>query len=275
MWNKGFKGWYFKHQKGADTVALIPGSAKSGAFIQVLSQAGSRQFDMPDLSVAHGVIRAGNCLFSKQGCKLDLPGIRGEITYGPLTPLHSDIMGPFQYLPMQCRHGVISMAHTLQGSITMEDGLHSFDGGLGYIETDRGTSFPRYYQWLQCNDFPEPCSVMVSIAHIPFLGTSFTGCLCAIIYAGREYRLATYRGVRIHAAQTEYLCLSQGKFFLKIEITPSHGGYPLRSPVQGEMSGTVRESSNASIHVLLWEQKKPVLDLRSSHAMYEFVPERP
>lgn len=272
MWNKKFEGWYFKHQRGADTVALIPGIAKSGAFIQVLSQGGSRQFDVPELSMEHGVIRAGNCLFSKQGCQIDLPGIHGKIIYGLLTPLRSDIMGPFQYLPMQCRHGVISMAHTLRGSIIMGNELHSFDSGLGYIEKDSGTSFPRSYQWLQCNDFPEPCSIMVSIAHIPFCGTSFTGCICAIIHQGHEYRLATYRGVQIRAAQANYLCLTQGNLSLKIEIEPAHGGYPLRSPVQGEMSGIIRESSNASIHVRLRKQEKSLLDLRSNHAMYEFVP---
>ena len=31
---KGFEGWYFKHQKGDDMVAFIPGKAESGAFIQ-------------------------------------------------------------------------------------------------------------------------------------------------------------------------------------------------------------------------------------------------
>ena len=35
------------------------------------------------------------------------------------------------------------------------------------------------------------------IIDIPFCGGSFQGCICAIVYGGREYRLATYRGVRI------------------------------------------------------------------------------
>ena len=35
---KGFEGWYFKHQKGDDMVAFIPGRAESGAFIQPSSQ---------------------------------------------------------------------------------------------------------------------------------------------------------------------------------------------------------------------------------------------
>lgn len=115
---------------------------------------------------------------------------------------------------------------------------------------------------------------MVSIAHIPLCGASFTGCICAIIYGGQEYRLATYRGVRIRASRENHISLSQGKLLLEIEIKPTHSGHPLRSPVQGKMSGIIRESSNASIRVRLWNQKEPIFDLHSNHAMYEFVPEQ-
>ena len=275
MRSKGFEGWYFRHQKGDDTVAFIPGRAESGAFVQVISAAGSRQFSVPGLSVDRGVIRAGDCVFSRRGCKIDLPGIRGEIRYGKFTPLCSDIMGPFRFFPMECRHGVISMAHPLCGSLSMDGSPHCFDGGTGYAEKDSGTSFPRSYLWLQCSDFAEPCSIMVSVAHIPFCGMSFTGCICAIVYRGREYRLATYQGVRVHAANAEHVCLSQGRLLLEIDLKPSNGGHPLRSPVHGAMCGTIRESNNAAVHAHLWERGKPVFSLHSSHAAYEFVPESP
>ena len=39
---KGFEGWYFKHQKGDDMVAFIPGRAESGDFIQLISREGAR-----------------------------------------------------------------------------------------------------------------------------------------------------------------------------------------------------------------------------------------
>ena len=271
IYNKGFEGWYFKHQKNEDTIAFIPGRAASGAFVQMISPVGSRQFDVPELSMECGIIRAGNCVFSRGGCKIDLPGVCGEIQYGELTPLRSDIMGPFRFFPMECRHGVISMTHTLSGSLLADGELHSFDGGNGYIEKDSGTSFPRSYLWLQCGDFPESCSIMVSIARIPFCGLSFTGCICAIVYHGREYRLATYNGVRIHAAGAEHVCLSQGKLLLEIDMTPLHGGHPLRAPVGGKMSGTIRESSNALVCAHLWDGGKPVFSLCSGHAAYECV----
>ena len=269
---KGFKGWYFKHQHGDDMIAFIPSQAESGAFVQLISQEGVRQFEVSNLTVHNGMIQADRCWFSRQGCRIELPGISGEIAYGPFASLGSDIMGPFRFFPMECRHGVLSMAHILRGSIMMDGHLHSFDGGLGYAEKDSGISFPSSYLWMQCNDFPKPCSMMVSIAHIPFCGVSFRGCICAILYQGREYRLATYKGVRIQAFAPEYICLSQGSLQLELEVAPSHTGHPLRSPKLGKMSGTIRESCNVHLRARLRKREKIIFDLQSDHAAYEFVP---
>ena len=271
---KGFEGWYFKHQKGDQLLAFIPGVAESGAFIQLLTQEGARQFEISNWAVRNDMIRADRCRFSRLGCHIELPGIRGEIAYGPLTPLSSDIMGLFRFLPMECRHGVLSMAHTLEGGVTVDGHPYNFDGGLGYLEKDSGTSFPRSYLWMQCSDFPQPCSMMISIAHIPFCGASFRGCICAILYRGKEYRLATCRGVRIRSFTPEHICLSQGSLTLELEISPSHAGHPLRAPQRGKMSDTIRESCNAHLHARLTQRKRTILDLQSSHAVYEFVPDR-
>lgn len=269
---KGFEGWYFKHQKGDQLLAFIPGAAESGAFIQLLSQEGSRQFEVSNLAVKDGIIRADRCQFSRRGCHIELPGVSGEITYGPLSPLSSDIMGPFRFFPMECRHGVLSMAHTLQGSVTVDGHPYNFDGGLGYLEKDSGTSFPRSYLWMQCSDFPQPCSMMLSIAHIPFCGCSFRGCICAILYRGKEYRLATYRGVRIRSFAPEHICLSQGDLMLELDIVPSQAGHPLRAPQRGKMSGTIRESCHAHLRARLSKRGEMIFDLQSGHAVYEYVP---
>ena len=274
MRKSGFEGWYFKHQCGGDMLAFIPGKAESGAFVQMMSSSGSRYFDVSNISVDSGVIHADECEFSRRGCKIRLPDVSGEISYGNLTPLGSDIMGPFRIFPMQCRHGVISMAHTLNGSVDINGVRHCFDGGMGYIEKDSGRSFPRAYMWVQCNGFDEDCSIMTSIAAIPFCGFEFTGCICAIIYGGREYRLATYKGVQILAANAEHICLSQGKLELKIDIQPQNDGHALRSPVKGNMSGTIRESGNAHIRARLTERGDTVFDLQSGKAAYEFVPQK-
>lgn len=270
---KGFAGWYFKHQKGDAMVAFIPGRAQSGAFVQMIFPEGSRQFPVSHLSVRGGVLRADGCRFSRRGCRIRLPGVRGEIRYGPFAPLGFHIMGPFRFFPMECRHEVLSMAHRLRGSITAEGRRYDFDGGLGYAETDSGTSFPRSYLWMQCNDFPEPCSLMIAIARIPFCGLAFRGCICAILYRGKEYRLATYRGVRIRTFTPEHIRLSQGSLSLELDVSPAQAGHPLRAPKQGHMSHTIRESCNVHLRARLTQRGKPVFDLQSDHGVYEFVPE--
>lgn len=270
--HNGFAGWYFKHQNGDDMVAFIPGIAQSGAFLQLLAPEGARQFQISHLTVQKGIIQADDCRFSRRGCHIALPGVSGDIAYGPFTPLCSDIMGPFRFFPMECRHGILSMAHTLQGGLTIDGQPHHFHGGLGYAERDSGTSFPRSYLWMQCNDFTRPCSIMLSIAHIPFGASSFRGCICAIVYQGREYRLATYKGVKIQAFTSQHIVLSQGRLLLEVDILPSHTGHPLCAPQGGKMSTTIRESCNAQVRARLWEGGPMVFDLGSAHATYEFVP---
>jgi hypothetical protein len=75
MLKKGFEGWYFKHQKEGESLAFIPGHAESGAFIQMISSSGSRQFEINNLTVQHGIIRADKCIFSHKGIVIDLPGV--------------------------------------------------------------------------------------------------------------------------------------------------------------------------------------------------------
>lgn len=268
---KGFEGWYFKHQRGDDMLAFIPGRAESGAFVQLITNSGARQFDVPELSVHGDIVRAGGCLFSPYGCRVELPGVRGEIVYGPITPLGSDVMGPFRALPMECSHGVISMGHSLRGSVSVDGEEHCFSGGRGYMEKDSGTSFPSFYQWVQCNDFPEECSLMLSAARIPFCGGSFTGCICAVIYGGRELRLASYNGARVLVSAEERAIIARGRTLMEVEIAPHRSGHELRSPRQGRMTDTVRESANAAIRAVLWEKGRKVFDLKSAHAACEYV----
>lgn len=106
----GFEGWYFKHQKEDDMIAFIPGQAESGAFIQLISQEGARQFEVSQMPVREDGIQADRCRFSKQGCHIELPGIQGEITYGPFAPppfRHHGAISFFSYgVPARCtQHG--------------------------------------------------------------------------------------------------------------------------------------------------------------------------
>lgn len=116
----------------------------------------------------------------------DAPGLRlrGAVGFGAFTRLVSDIMGPFRFLPgMECSHGVISMTHALEGALSINGRTLDFTGGTGYIETDRGRSFPRAYLWAQCA-WGGHSGFMLSAATIPLPLGGFTGCICALVHGG-------------------------------------------------------------------------------------------
>lgn len=274
MSDRYFEGWYYKQRAGDYMLALIPGRAADGAFVQMIDSAGTRNFPMPDFTAEGDTVRTGDCLFSPHGIRISLPGVEGTLRYEGLTPLCSDIMGPFAHLPMQCRHGVVSMSHRVSGRMVVDGVPHDFDGSAGYCEKDSGRSFPRSYLWAQCNDFggfAAPLSVMVALAHIPFLGFSFTGCLAVVMFCGREYRFATYRGVRIEDYTPRHVLLRQGHLALELDLEPLADGRELRAPSLGRMVGRIRESCDACLRVRLSDRGSLLLDAFSARATCEVV----
>ncbi len=100
---------------------------------------------------------------------------------------------------MECYHGVISMDHGLEGFLEINGHITCLDGGKGYIEKDWGSSFPEGWIWLQSNNFDhnDPCSLMLSIAKIPWRGRSFTDSICGILHGDDFHTMATYNGAVI------------------------------------------------------------------------------
>lgn len=252
-----FAGRYYKHQKNGKTICFIIGQADNGEFIQVITNDKILQYDSLD-----------SCHADTGGLSIDLPDIQGAAVYGPLTPIRSDIMGPFRFLPMQCRHEVISLRHSLTGGFYVGGQWIDLNGGIGYMEGDRGRSFPREYLWLHCNDFSENCSIMASVADIPLCGIHFTGCICVVFYRGKEYRLATYCGVRIVAANKKQLTLSQGPLRLEAEMDASRS-HPLRAPKSGRMTETIHESNCTCAHFRFWSGGELLFDLKSENCSFE------
>ena len=111
---------------------------------------------------------------------------------------------------------------------------------------------------------------MLSIAHIPFLGSAFTGCICALVFAGREYRLATYRGVRILTLTDDTVRLRQGDLLLELTMRPLNGGHPLLAPQRSSMTETIRESCDAHVHLRLTQAGRTILVCESDRAAYEW-----
>lgn len=279
-----FEGWYFKHQADGNAIAFIPGvnyeeSGKKSAFVQVITDHNSCNVTVP-FSAFHvypyGAIRAGKQLFSELGVKIDMdtPEIRckGMIQYGSLRPPKSDVMGPFRFVPfMECRHGVISMKHSLKGSLEVNGTRMHFDGGTGYIEKDWGTSFPKSYLWVQCNRFSEPsCSIMVSIADIPLGPSSFWGCIGIVKYHGQEFRLTTYNGVRILRCDETGLIIRQKEYVLKAEFF-KNDAQKLYAPKTGAMSRVIRESAACRARFQFYRNDELLFDLQSDDAGFEYV----
>lgn len=259
---KHFDGYYYKHQKGNRTLCLIVGRTDTEKFIQVITEG---------LAVKVPYTR-GN-VFGKSGVLLDIQtpqiSLRGAIRYRGLSPIKYDIMGPFRFFPMECKHGIISMRHSLVGSVLLNGERIDFTGGTGYIEKDSGRSFPSDYVWVQANDFKEPASIMAAVATIPFCGLRFRGCICVIQYRGREYRLATYLGARVRVCTRNKLILQQGKYKLEVRIK-SGKGLELSAPQNGKMVRTIHEAASCPAEFRFYIEGRKVFCLFSQHSGFEY-----
>lgn len=197
-------------------------------------------------------VRIGENVFSNRGIRLNIKtekiSIQGVLKFTDFTPLSYDIMGPFRYIPfMQCRHRVYSMAHGIQGHLLINGSEMNFNRGLGYVEGDRGTEFPSDYIWTQCSWYgPGMNSVMISAANVRIGNYTFPGCIGIVYYKGKEYRLATYLGVKIKRYGRGQLWVQQGKYELRIRVIENSEN-TLMAPVKGKMERTVYECVNAKI----------------------------
>jgi hypothetical protein len=190
------------------------------------------------------------------------------IDFGTFDALKSNIMGPFRYiLNMECVHNIVSMTHSLNGKLELGDKVYDFYGGLGYIEGDRGKSFPTSYLWSQC--LWDDCSIFMSVAKINVFKYLLSGCICIIKLNGREYKLATYRGAKIIRWSGKDVCLNQGEYRLEIQLQEQLM-QQLRAPSLGDMKRSVQESVCAKVRYRFWKRDELLLDRLSSVASYEF-----
>jgi hypothetical protein len=279
-----FEGWYFKQQAGNHIAAFIPAFhvddvGRRAASLQIVTRDAVYQAALPPEELRADrrglVIRAGKCVFSHKGIQLDIEtgdaSVTGCLEYGPLLRLKYDIMGPFRYVPfMECRHSIFSMTHSVTGNIVINGETYDFNNGAGYIEGDRGASFPRRYLWTQCswND-AGPCSLMLSAAEIPMAGGSFTGIIGAVYWHGKEYRLATYLGAKIKALGGGILSVRQGRYALTAQLIESNE-VALRAPVAGLMKRLIKESLACTASYKFTEDQHVLFDFTTGNAGFEY-----
>lgn len=277
-----FCGWYFRCQSESQTVALIPAihiseGQRTGS-IQIISGDGCRHAALPDGTVSAKAPRAelGGCIFREDMLRLSLHAesadAEGELRFEALTPLRCDIMGPFRYVPfMECRHSVFSMRHRVNGQLRVGDRDYRFSNGDGYIEGDRGRSFPRRYAWTQC--FLEGGSLMLSVAEIPLGPVRFTGTIGAVCIGGREYRLATYLGARVMKCSGGELVIRQGDMTLTAALLERTVSL-LRAPENGAMTRLIRENAACRARYELVKGDQTLLAVESDNAAFEYEYDR-
>lgn len=292
-----FEGWYFKNTGGNIGISFIPGISISKkerkAFIQVITNDSSYyvDYDINDFKFGNNpfYVNIGNSYFSKDKIHIDIKDEKQNLSvYGDLDYTNSkniytsgispNIMGIFSYVPfMECNHAVISMKHSIEGMISINDREIVFNKGIGYIEKDWGISFPSNYIWYQGNNFSnDSVSFMLSIADIPFKIFSFRGLICSLIIDNHEYRFATYNGAKIVKYDINdnmiSIVLKKGDYLLEVNAI-YEDGFRLSAPVMGNMSRDIVESISSNISLNLKKKKRSIFSGRSSNCGLEVVRE--
>jgi hypothetical protein len=212
-------------------------------------------------------------VFSTQDITLNIwqgtDRVQGAIKFNGITPFpvtlkSPGIMGWYAYVPfMECYHGVVSLMHTLEGTIDINGRRYDFNGGRGYIEKDWGRSFPESWIWLQSNHFENPSvSFMFSLAKIPWMSGHFNGFLGYLSVNGTLYRFATYTHAKIVSLSHEEGCVQltvvDRNTRLEISAQASRQGH-LMAPVLGDMDRHIKECVDAEIHLKLTDTGGRVL----------------
>ncbi len=274
-----FEGWYFKIVDATERhrLAIIPAiflsaeSEQQHAFVQVLEGESrsvtyhrypSEAFAWHDRPFQ---VSVGPNRFGLDWMSLDIHSpertIHGQIALEnimpwPVTWFSPGIMGPFAWLPfLETYHGVLSLDHSLSGSLEINGRSVSFDGGRGYVEKDWGTSFPSAWVWLQTNHFSRPgTSLTASVANIPIGPWRFPGFIVGLWHDGRLHRFATYNLSRIERLEvggtTVSWTLRNRDERLEIVATRAQGGL-LRGPSKVDMGVRVPETLGAQAEVRL------------------------
>ena len=273
-----FYGWYFKCQSETQTLAVIPAVHRSGqeglCSIQIITENHVWNVDYP-ASAFHRTERdiwIGKNRFGERGILLAVHtpelDLDGEVSFGPLSPIKYDIMGPFSILPfLECRHSVRSMRHSVHGKFFVNRKEYLFQNASGYWEGDQGYSFPREYAWTQCS-FPEG-SLMLSVADVPIAGFHFRGIIGVVLWKGREYRLATYLGARAAQVRDGLLRIVQGNLELEARLLEKVRN-PLKAPSNGNMTRTIHENAACRAFYRFRKGEYPFFSFQTDRASFEY-----
>ena len=275
-----FEGWYFKQQNGRETIAFIPAFhvdrfGAASASIQVVTDHSARCACFPaDAFCAEEErlhVRVGESEFTRGGCRLDIESeeltVLGALRFSDHALPGGDMMGPFRHVPrLPCRHSVFSLAHRVEGELLIDGRRIEFQEGAGYIEGDRGVSFPDRYVWTQANW--EGNSVMLSVADVPLFGRTIAGIVGFVYCGGSETRIATYHGARAAEISNARVVVRQGDFTLTVEPAQTEH-HLLRAPQYGGMTRVIRENVACRVRYIAQKGGTTVFDVSLDQASFE------
>lgn len=296
-----FEGWYFKmvSKNGSSIISVIPGISLSSdgkeqhAFIQIINgtTAQTSYYSFPiekfTFSKKEFAIKIDENYFSKDSIVLHLNDahssisgkvkISNRVVYKSGRITNPGIMGWYRFVPfMECNHGVVDLSNTLNGSLKINNKIHDFDNGKGYIEKDWGSSMPSSWIWMQSNHFNEEnSSFMLSIADIPWLGKSFTGFLGFFYHNNEIHHFATYRNselqLKIEDSNQIIVKIKNRKTTFIIEAKSNQTGM-LKAPVAGAMDRRIPESIDARVKItMLNKDGEPIFTDSTNIAGLEMV----
>jgi tocopherol cyclase len=297
-----FEGWYFKNVSadGDHIWSVIPGisiveKSNRHSFIQLINGKTAEtwyiEYPLEDFSYSKldFEFSIGDNKFGYSGMNLDIddPEITatGNISFSNLNKLKSTLLNPgimgwYSFVPfMECYHGLVSADHDLNGSLAINNNTIDFSGGKGYSEKDWGRSMPSSWIWMQSNHFEiEGTSVMLSIARIPWMLSSFTGFLCVLLLDGKIYRFATYTGAKIKrlrvSDESVTAEIADKQYTLTINARHSGRGI-LVAPLNGAMDRRIAESVDAIIELRVTDKKgKKIFSGKGINAGLELVGDR-
>jgi tocopherol cyclase len=272
-----FEGWYYKNVSASlkHVFSFIPGVSLNEkdphSFIQIINGVtGETEYIAYPLSSFSWnsrklYLKIGNSVFTDNSVCLDIKEgrfrVSGKLTFHEMVKYPSNILSPgimgwYSFVPrMECRHGIVSVSHSIKGALEINNKLTDFDGGKGYIEKDWGRSFPEWYLWIQANNFTDAAtSFCFSVAKIPWLGKYFTGFISFLYVSGKFYLFSTYNRSSIEKitrdADSVDIEIRNGMYVLKIHAEISHSG-ELRAPVQGMMTRRIREGMDSVVQLEL------------------------
>jgi tocopherol cyclase len=287
-----FEGWYYKQISKDEkrVISFIPGISLFNndvhSFVQYIFvsldennertiKTGYVRFPVKDFKYNNSPfkLQVGSNIFTESMMSIKISegdlNIEGTLELGSFTPIRKSILSPnimgyFAYIPkMECYHGIVSMNHKVNGVLRINDEEIDFNGGKGYVEKDWGTSFPKKYIWIQCNNFKnKDTSIFCSIADIPFMKKNFLGYICNLVVNGRECRFATYNNskLKIESITNEKIIigLESSKEKLRIEGNLKGSG-ELIAPHEGRMQKKVKEEVSGEVKVYLYNKENEII----------------